>query len=61
MKIQKCLIVHTHTHSLRELEPMGTAGMWLYYLCRGVDDRPVKDKGPPSSIGFQVSSKSSLR
>lgn len=38
--------------SLRELETI-QGGPWLYNLVRGEDDRPVQDKGPPSTIGFQ--------
>ena len=26
----------------------------MYQLCRGVDNREVKDKGPPGSFGFQA-------
>ena len=37
-----------------ELEVLGATGGWLYQLCRGVDTREVKDKGPPGSFGFQA-------
>ena len=35
-----------------ELDVLGASGLWVYDLCRGVDNREVKDKGPPGSFGF---------
>lgn len=33
---------------------------WIYQLCRGVDLRPVRDKGAPSSFGFQAAHRTRL-
>lgn len=40
---------------LRSLTLLRFNSTWLFDLCRGIDDRPVIDKGPPSTIGFAVS------
>ncbi len=37
-----------------ELEVLGASGAWIYQLCRGIDTREVRDKGPPGSFGFQA-------
>lgn len=37
-----------------ELDVLGSTGPWVYDLCRGRDQREVRDKGPPGSFGFQA-------
>ena len=44
----------------QELEALGTQGGWIYQMCRGIDNREVKDKGPPGSFGFQAAHRTRL-
>jgi DNA polymerase-4 len=45
---------HLQRLQRHELEVLGATGAWIYQLCRGIDTREVKDKGPPGSFGFQA-------